>query len=40
MPKRFFSSVEDEKRFLTAMLANMDVDSRARSEAAARFAAS
>jgi hypothetical protein len=40
MPRRFFSSVEEEKRFLTAMLANMGEDARARSDAAARFAAS
>ncbi len=40
MPRRFFSSVEEEKRFLGSMLEHMGEEARARSDAAARFVAS
>ncbi len=40
LPRRFFSSVADEKRFLGHMLEHMSEDARARSDAAARFVAS
>lgn len=40
MPKRFFPSVEEEKRFLGLMFAHMSEEARARSDAAARFVAS